>query len=596
MAIIHPIDAQIETGLRKMLRAYDGLLSLREKVSPAEIALSDQWQAALEPVLSDLYWYPFRNGFSQVPDTSEGLRKWLQQRYQDEAATRPLRDLLQRYMRRAANLGGGIALAQLGIAGTFRLVDPDYLAMLDEYATTLTTQGTETSLIDTTIDNLVSGIMRANTELTRSLADGISGAVGALIRGWSFVRSSVIAITETTRSISEMMTETFARNFVTYQFFVTREDAIVCKLCAPLHGERMEVNNIPAYLQIPIHANCRCTYRPDAMDWTQPGEVWIGGDDYANSLLPVSPHRAEVIANNQPTIKQVASELGITPGQAVQRAKQNFVREVMDSPLEIHLGGERLNLLAQDGRYKNLFDIAGANEQSVSDYRQIQALWGIGAASAAAFRPTYALVNSHDSASSAADMYGESRIILNESIKIRATYAPNDSYADGLDRTVIPAKLNAIDESFFGSSLSSWVNTNNKNILYRRVLYPEAQIYGGVTLADIAEIALTAADARLLTESAYQILKDAGIRLTIDGDEVKSYDELRSVPHVRAAGRKATTVVMQSTLEPGWELAKDSGDKSDNPLITVLKDGEVLSSKRVTLYGYLGINPYFEEV
>jgi len=276
MAITNPIDAQLESGLRKMLRAYDGLLSLREQVLPEEIALGDQWQAELEPALRDLYWYPFRNGFAQVPDTAGKLRTWLKRRYKEAAATQPIREVLRRYGRRAANLGGSIALSEMGIAGMFRLTNPGYLDGLDEHAAMMTKQGTELSLIDTTIDDLVTGIIQANTGLTRSLADGVSGVVGALIRGWSFVRSGMIAITETTRRIADMIGEAFWRNSVSYQFFVTREDRAVCKLCAPLHGERMVVNDVPSYLQIPIHVNCRCTYRPDLTDWIIPNTIWIG--------------------------------------------------------------------------------------------------------------------------------------------------------------------------------------------------------------------------------------------------------------------------------------------------------------------------------
>lgn len=271
---MHPIDRQLYTGLLQMQRAYDALLSVREQVTPAEIDLGDEWQADLEPVLQDLYWYPLRNGIDQAPEDVDELRSWLRERYDDATAAAVLLLLLQRYQKRGVNLGGTMALDMLGIDATFRLTNSEYLALLDEHAAMLTTVGSEMSLIDTTIDDLARGIPAA-----RKSEDNTLLTIGAMIAGWSLARSGAIAVTELTRMAGNGLSWAFGGNGVRTQEFVTREDRIVCRICAPLHGQRMPVNNIPSYLAIPQHTGCRCSYRPILTGWIPPFTIWTGGSN-----------------------------------------------------------------------------------------------------------------------------------------------------------------------------------------------------------------------------------------------------------------------------------------------------------------------------
>lgn len=267
------IDARLYTGLTRMQRALDGLLQVREQVTPEEIALSDAWQAELEPVLRDLYWYPLRNGINEAPEDVDELRSWLRERYDDAIAVAILLLLLQRYQVRGANLGGQMALNDLGIDGTFTLTNAEYCQLLDDHAATLTTQGSDMSLIDTTIDDLARGIPAA-----RQSDDNTLLALGGLITGWSLVRSGLIAVTESARSIATSFTWTLLQNEILYQEFITREDRRVCPRCAALHGVRMPVANVPTAWRIPIHAGCRCIYRPVLLGWIMPAVPWTGGN------------------------------------------------------------------------------------------------------------------------------------------------------------------------------------------------------------------------------------------------------------------------------------------------------------------------------
>lgn len=269
---ITTIDTRLYTGLAKMQRALDGLLQVRAQVTPAEIELSDAWQAALDPVMRDLYWYPLRNGINEAPDDVDELRAWLRERYDDATAVAILLLLLQRYQVRGANVGGQMALDDLGISGTFNLTNAEYRQLLDDHAAMLTTTGTDMSLIDTTIDDLSRGIPAA-----RESEDNTLLVLGGLITGRSLARSAAIAVTETARSVATTFTWTLLQNEVLYQEFITREDRRVCPRCGALHGVRMPVAAVPTEWRIPIHTKCRCIYRPVLFGWTLPAVPWLGG-------------------------------------------------------------------------------------------------------------------------------------------------------------------------------------------------------------------------------------------------------------------------------------------------------------------------------
>lgn len=262
-------------SLSRLHRAYDGLLATRSinEVTPEELALEAQWQAELEACLRDLYWYPLRNGLDSLPTDAAELEDRLRHDYDRDVAVAALLALLLRYQVRGVNVGGGMGLNLLGVGGHFTLTNQGYLATLHSHAQMLTSANPNVnmSLINTTISHLTQAIPQALTTASTLTA------LGNLIAGWSLYRSSMIAITELTRMVGNGLSWTFDRNGVEEQEFVTREDAAVCQRCAPLHGRRMPVNNIPPDLLIPIHTGCRCVYRPITQGWQMPVNIWRGG-------------------------------------------------------------------------------------------------------------------------------------------------------------------------------------------------------------------------------------------------------------------------------------------------------------------------------
>lgn len=268
-------DIALHRGLTRMRRAMDGLLAVGtrslDELTPAEVALEAQWQQDLEPVLSDLYWYPLRNGLSEAPEKERELRRWLRDALSAGVAIAALLALLKRYQVRAVNIGGKIGLDLLNIDGDFRLTNPDYLAKLDDHATMLTTAGSDMSLIDTTIDQMTAGIPKAR----ESEGDTLT-VLGTMIAGWAAYRSVSIAITEQSRQIANGLNWTYGENEVVQQIFRTRGDDRVCPQCAPLEGRVMQVRNIPSELQVPIHTKCRCGYTPVLSGWARPANIWRG--------------------------------------------------------------------------------------------------------------------------------------------------------------------------------------------------------------------------------------------------------------------------------------------------------------------------------
>lgn len=56
------------------------------EVTPEELALEAQWQAELEPVLRDLYWWPLRNGLEGLPTDEAELEDRLRHDYDRDVA------------------------------------------------------------------------------------------------------------------------------------------------------------------------------------------------------------------------------------------------------------------------------------------------------------------------------------------------------------------------------------------------------------------------------------------------------------------------------------------------------------------------------
>lgn len=282
---------QLERSLLRLQTAYAALLSIRqtphETLATLRAELDEQWQAELLPVMNDLYWHPFRNGLDEAPEDPAELESWLERHYDEAAIIAILLLLLQRYQVRAYNLGGQIALDMLGIDATFRLEDADILAALDTFAEELVTRGTEYSLLDTTIADLVEAVPRARRAEGSALL-----ALSAFIAMRAAQRTEMIERSERPRQVAAAQDETYRRNGVAYMMYDVAGVGCV-RVCAPWHGTVFAVG--AQRVRIPQHPHCDCIWSPILFDgqtvglppvvvsvpgltqWTPPATIWSGG-------------------------------------------------------------------------------------------------------------------------------------------------------------------------------------------------------------------------------------------------------------------------------------------------------------------------------
>lgn len=285
------IDPRLLTGLLKMQRAYDRLLSVRasaiDQYNADKDALDARWQADLLPVMADLYWYPFRNGISEAPEDDASLRQWLKDRFRDASVVAALLALLRRYHQRAANLGGQAALDLLGINGAFNLTEEAYLHQLVERAEMLTTQGSEQSLIDTTVDDLSKALPAARQDDAGALL-----ALGIYIATRAGQRTVLIERYERPWAVGRALDWTYAHNGLSHKMYDVNGIGCV-RVCADWHGLVFTINQHSTL--IPQHSGCDCIWSPvrydgevvgtppvtvsvpDLPPWTPPATPWTGG-------------------------------------------------------------------------------------------------------------------------------------------------------------------------------------------------------------------------------------------------------------------------------------------------------------------------------
>lgn len=287
---MHQIDWQITKGLHEMHRGMSALTSTRstvhDELAASKALLDEEWQRELKPVMEDLYWYPFRNGISEAPESEEDLRSWLEDKYDEAAIIAILLMLLQRYSYRAYNLGGQTGLAFLGVDGIFRLENADILAEIEQFNLDLVSQGTEFSLIDTTIDDLTTQVQEARRNESGALL-----ALAAYIALRSTQRTESIERTERPRWVGRALSDVYQRNGVHYMMYDV--NGVGCpRVCAPWHGRVVPVGTSGGV--IPQHPRCDCVWSPVLYDgqsvgyppvvvsvpgltpWQQQGVLWTG--------------------------------------------------------------------------------------------------------------------------------------------------------------------------------------------------------------------------------------------------------------------------------------------------------------------------------
>lgn len=286
-----PNDWQIYKNLRILQDGYDSLLEKdltpRQKFLARKSLLDENWQADLLPVMSDLYWYPFRNGVDGVPEKKRDLKRWLKRQYDDDAAVAALLFLLLRYGKIAYNLGGQSGLDYLGVDRQFQLSNIEILMSIDDRYRKMVAQDTEYSLIDTTINDLVEVIPQA-----REGKKAFIVALSALIAARATNRTVLIERYERPFQVGQALDNVYQANGVKYKMYDVA--GVGCKVkCAPWHGRVFPIGSRTP-VDIPQHSGCDCIWSPVQYDgqtvgypsvavsvpglpkWGQPAVIWTG--------------------------------------------------------------------------------------------------------------------------------------------------------------------------------------------------------------------------------------------------------------------------------------------------------------------------------
>jgi hypothetical protein len=271
-------DAALHRGLTRMQRALDGLLSTRavSMPLPSKMPLAVEMSNKLAPVINDVYWYPIRNGIAEAPQDEDALLAWLKRQLANTVVWTALVALMLLFHKRAVNYGGAIALDVLDLAGQFNLTNSEYLSLLDERTTMLTTADSDPvrasmNLIDTTVNDLSIAIPAARNATGDTLA-----LLGAYIAGRALTRSAGIATFEVPWGFNNGLEWTYKENGVKLMMYDV--NGIGCEeFCAPLHGRVTEVGNRDGDLFIPQHSGCDCCWTCLTDDWTPPVQIWRGG-------------------------------------------------------------------------------------------------------------------------------------------------------------------------------------------------------------------------------------------------------------------------------------------------------------------------------
>lgn len=250
-----------------------GTRRLSDGPTTAELTLEAQFTEALIPALETSYRYPLRNGLEALPDVTEAqLREYLAADLASDAATAVLLFVLLQNLQRGVNVGGQMALIELGLDGRFALSNPGIIAEIERFARRLVSRGGALSLVQTTAAELARQITSMRAAGLSALA--MTAGLGVWMGGRVVSRSANIAATEAIRATRGGLGMTFGRNGIPFMIHRTLEDA--CPLCGPLEGERYPVAGGFVVGAIPVHNFCRCWYEPDTAEWTEPEEIWYG--------------------------------------------------------------------------------------------------------------------------------------------------------------------------------------------------------------------------------------------------------------------------------------------------------------------------------
>ena len=192
-------------------------------------------------------------------------------------------DVLLPYLVAAYEIGGQMALDELGLPFVFNLTDIPTRSQLRSRAESLASADGDVSLAQTSASEIGGAFVRFRDAAAAAGGNFSVAAIGALLVDYignrAQVRAAAIAPNESVWASSRGAAAAFVRNGVQrleYECEPDVEERCTTQTCTPHCGRQFSAENPPAWASLPKHPRCRCRHRAVMDEWVRPVAAWTG--------------------------------------------------------------------------------------------------------------------------------------------------------------------------------------------------------------------------------------------------------------------------------------------------------------------------------
>lgn len=265
--------------------------------------------------------------------------------------------------------------------------------------------------------------------------------------------------------------------------------------------------------------------------------------------------------------------------EAKARAAEQLREDFAGKKVAVRVTEETLDRIVADGRFKTQFETKRSGGGYVPTKRAAleSMMFGLPANADPATRPIYGYVAIEGigpvrTSQDLLNTYGQVQVVLKDSVRSRTTASVGDS----LDRKVLPSPIDDPSWESFNPAYH-WSKYDFDYADHRAVLYPEAQVHGGVTVDDVEEVVFSVQP----SEATQKALADKGISWRVLSPTV----DARRGRRLRAAVDRAALVV--EAVRGDGALMVVNGEAA----AVVLPSGEVTYLVKDSVYARGGWDP-----
>jgi SPP1 gp7 family putative phage head morphogenesis protein len=361
------------------------------------------------------------------------------------------------------------------------------------------------------------GYDRVGTALADSIAQGLSDTRAARLINDAIgnpARALSIAITETNRAMSFGAISRYqAANLEQMEWAVSDP----CPECAINSGAVVNIGStFPSGAnQPPAHPHCRCVLLPVIPEF----------EPNANGVVDIAPATGDPMPYELNPTKMTTSfdDRFVTLSEEQRLRAENILKETFteaaEQPVRINLSSKSLEGVANDGRFKSVFERPTYSEYMEQRLKVETDSMGIPKSIKPIERPIYG------STSGDASMYGNVQVTLKDSVKGRTTITLGDSFVE--QNPVFIRDILSGDVTRDALAQASPIRLTNFEGMSKRIIqgasdadvadfvknysYWEVQIHGGVSLDDILSVTFPSAP----NQGIINKLKAKGIQIVI---------------------------------------------------------------------------------